>query len=241
MSGFVSFSSRLPVSIVSGSTERAYLTPFGSDSNLFPLTSDLSASLRLAVDVSGTSGASQPIIRWRVRITAAATGSLQSFTEYFTMQTTGSGIFSGSIDGVVLPAGSLNPNITYTDARNGSAIARSMFLEFEQYVAPVAPVTSEPVLRDWHVSGMRWANIASKSNTGDRPLDSSRDLVHGGQRIYHANSVMLTQERPSDAAYVVSSGVLRFRYRDYKKNQVPAVVRNDRRGLDIFGQPIFEE
>lgn len=68
---------------------------------------------------------------------------------------------------------------------------------------------------------------------GNVPAGKADNVVHGGARVYHVNSVCCLLQSPSDKSDL--SGVMRFR-----RTGVPAAVNGqETRNLNAFGQVIF--
>lgn len=81
--------------------------------------------------------------------------------------------------------------------------------------------------------GMRFGNI------GPFPGEDPSDLVHGGPRIYHGNSVQVILPDAADKFVGDMNGVVRFRFVDHKKSRVPLSVRHYDRFVSSYGNPIF--
>lgn len=85
--------------------------------------------------------------------------------------------------------------------------------------------------------GIKFANV---------PGGKAENVVHGGPRVWHVNSVQNLMQDPIDKSVVAGpgtySGAIKYRNRSYRKNVklLPDVVSpKDGRNTDVFGNEQF--
>jgi hypothetical protein len=103
---------------------------------------------------------------------------------------------------------------------------------------PGPPVPSYPTYQDSRKyqfeRGIKFANV---------PGGRADNVIHGGPRVYHVNSVMCITQLPCDVARaddVNISGVIKFRFKRRHNSKMPDSIRHcDPRGIDEYGNPVF--